>query len=213
MGRIIHLNGDPHEQAQRLLPWYANGTLDPSERGAVEAHLADCAECRNELRLDLAIGAEIAAVPVDADRAWAAFQSGLNQRRAPRISQFSLPARSILRRRVPLGWALSAQAVAMALIVGVVRMPVPLPQPVYHALSAPSVAAHGNLVVIFRPDATEEDLRRTLMRNGARLVDGPTVSDAYVLRVAADQRAAVLGRLRQNHAVVLAEPIDADGQP
>ncbi len=34
-----------------LLPWYANGTLEPSEAAAFERHLADCADCRRELDL------------------------------------------------------------------------------------------------------------------------------------------------------------------
>jgi hypothetical protein len=32
-----------------LLPWYVNGTLDASERIAVEQHLSDCHECREAI--------------------------------------------------------------------------------------------------------------------------------------------------------------------
>jgi hypothetical protein len=42
------------------------------------------------------------------------------------------------------------------------------------------------------------------------LVGGPTVSDAYLLRVVPTTRAAVVARLRQESEVVLAEPIDGD---
>jgi hypothetical protein len=65
---------------------------------------------------------------------------------------------------------------------------------------------------MFRPDTTEHDLRQLLLRNEARLVDGPTVSDAYVLRVAPDRRSAALSRLRADRNVVLAEAIDGDGK-
>jgi hypothetical protein len=63
---------------------------------------------------------------------------------------------------------------------------------------------------MFRPDMTEQQLRRILRVNGARLAGGPTVSDAYLLRVAPDRREAVLARLRANHDVVLAHPLDDD---
>lgn len=38
-----------HREIAELLPWYANGTLDPEERAHVERHLQRCAECRREL--------------------------------------------------------------------------------------------------------------------------------------------------------------------
>ncbi len=53
---IIRLHGDPHKQTQTLLPWYANGTLDADEVAVVEAHLSECAECRDELKSEQALG-------------------------------------------------------------------------------------------------------------------------------------------------------------
>jgi hypothetical protein len=43
----------PHACARcrERLPWYAEGTLAPSERAEVEEHLAGCAACRRETRL------------------------------------------------------------------------------------------------------------------------------------------------------------------
>lgn len=38
----------PHEP-ELLLPFYVAGSLDPEEKGTVEAHLAACSECRNEV--------------------------------------------------------------------------------------------------------------------------------------------------------------------
>ena len=40
-----------HENCNQLLPWYANETLGPDERQAVEAHLANCSECQEDLAL------------------------------------------------------------------------------------------------------------------------------------------------------------------
>ena len=69
------------------------------------------------------------------------------------------------------------------------------------------------MIVTFRPDTSEQDLRNTLNESHARLVDGPTAADAYVLHVPAAERAAALVKLRQRANIVLAEPIDAAGAP
>ncbi|MEO6378892.1 MAG: hypothetical protein ABIO37_12770, partial [Caulobacteraceae bacterium] len=70
----------------------------------------------------------------------------------------------------------------------------------------------GNLVVIFRPDVSERTIRTMLRANAARMVDGPTATDAYVLHVPAASRAVVLQKLRKAADVVLAEPIDASAK-
>lgn len=212
MGHIIHLNGDPHEQTQRLLPWYANGTLDPEERAAVDAHLAECAACREEAAVDRAFCMELAGMPVDVEQGWAALRRDMDERRTPKFKPLAGIMPAFLRRPVPLGWALSAQAAALALMVGVVRLAGPA-QPVYQALSTPPVTAPGNVVVMFRPNMTERDFRTILTENQAKLVDGPTVTDAYVLRVDAGRRDAILMHLRDDRNVVLAEPIDSGANP
>ena len=66
----------------------------------------------------------------------------------------------------------------------------------YHALSAPAEAV-ATAVVRFRPDATEAQIRQGLKDSGARLVDGPTVSDAYVVRLPREHYAAALDKLRK----------------
>jgi hypothetical protein len=83
----------------------------------------------------------------------------------------------------------------------------------YRALGAASAAGHGNLVVLFKPDSTEQQIRVVLTANDARLVDGPTAAGAYVLRVEDARRDEALQRLRQSGQIVLAEPIEpADPQ-
>ena len=62
--------------------------------------------------------------------------------------------------------------------------------------------------MLFAPDTAERDLRAALNRAGAKLVDGPTASGAYVVELSASQRAAALEHLRASRHVVLAEPID-----
>jgi anti-sigma factor RsiW len=40
-----------HRTVDSLLPWYVNATLEMRDRARVEAHLAFCPQCREELEL------------------------------------------------------------------------------------------------------------------------------------------------------------------
>ena len=98
------------------------------------------------------------------------------------------------------------RAASLAILIPVLAFALARPQLLYRTLGAAPVAAPGNLIVIFRPDSSEAALRAILMQNQARIVDGPTAADAYVLHVAADRRAAVLARLKTDRDVALAGP-------
>ena len=65
----------------------------------------------------------------------------------------------------------------------------------------------GSLVVVFDPATTEADLRRMLRDIGARLIDGPTRTNAYVLEVPETRREQAVRVLRNERAVVLVESL------
>ena len=69
------------------------------------------------------------------------------------------------------------------------------------------------MVTIFRPETSERDIRAALADAGARIVDGPTGADAYVLSVPAAQRASALAKLKARPNVVMAEPVDPGTGP
>jgi anti-sigma-K factor RskA len=215
-GRIIPLHGDEHRDIQTLLPWYVAGGLDEAERAKVKAHLDRCADCRAELQNERRMAAEVAALPGEAgdvEHGWALISRQLDreeQGQAP-----AAPRQPVSPRRAsrPVGrvrwrdWAIAAQLVLIAgLGVQVWRLAQPAAQ--YHALGAAPANLAANVVVIFRPETPERDLRQILQSNDARLVDGPTVADAYLLHVPTPTRTAVLARLRRQTQVVLAEPVD-----
>lgn len=200
MADIIRLNDDPHAQTQHLLPWYVTGALDGKELAQVEQHLSECPECREDAEIEKALAHQVRALPCDVERGWATLKARIEgvpaaPRRAPLFS-----------RRIPIGWAVAAQAAILAVVVPVLTLaPVRLPL-TYRTLGAPPAA--GNLIVVFKPDAPESVLRGILTENQARIVDGPTPTDAYVLRVAPERQAMVLARLKGDPSVSLAEPLD-----
>ena len=81
------------------------------------------------------------------------------------------------------------------------------PGEIYQTLGAPARAGGPTVAVVFDPAIRESDLRHTLASVGARIVDGPTRTHAYVLQVPAEDEAQALARLRAAPGVVLAEPL------
>ena len=207
MAQIVHLHGDPHEQAQSLLPWYVTGTLDEADAAIVEAHLAECGDCRAELETERVLRKRIAGLAVDVDHGWDAMRERIAR---PRGAAAMLP---MLRRRVPLGWAVAvplAAGLAMVIALPTIRQ---APVDSYRTLGSAPTAPQGNVIVLFAPDISARAMRDAFSGVGARVVDGPMASGAYLVHVPAEGRVAALGRLRSTAKVVLAEPVDAGGQP
>ncbi len=217
-GQILHLEPDPHAAVQRLLPWYLTGRLETAEHDAVEAHLAQCPECRAELEterqwqlLQPGQGAQ-----VDVEDGWARMRARLAGEAAPHAVPVPMPRR---RRWLPPLWsagprlparAWAAPALLSAALVVAIAV-TPRPAPVlweYQTLGAP-VQAGATAVVRFRPDATEAQIRQGLKDSGARLVDGPTVSDAYVVRLPREHYAAALDKLRKEPGIALVEALES----
>ncbi len=222
-GQIVHLEPDPHAAVQRLLPWYLTGRLETQEHDAVEAHLAQCPECRAELEterqwqlLQPGQGAQ-----VDVEDGWARMRARLGGEIAPppattapgpRRRSWFLPGRQAVARLPVRAWAAPALlSIGLAVAIGVTLRPAPAIGD-YHALAAPAEAG-ATAVVRFRPDATEAQIRHSLQDSGARLVDGPTVSDAYVVRLPREHYAAALDKLRKAPGVALVEALESAASP
>ena len=219
MASIIRLHAGRHDEIRSLLPWYVTGRLDATEHARVAAHMSACRECQEDLEFERRLEVEVATVPIDVEQGWASMQRRMAAARSSRsggafiVRLGELPGR-LWRGGPPwLGWALAAQAALLVVAGGLtVRGTAPTTQPAsYHALSSAPGAAAGNVVVIFRPDTRESAMRHALVAADARLIDGPTAADAYVLHVPAAERAGALTGLRARHEVVLAQPLDPGG--
>jgi hypothetical protein len=204
----------PHDEAEEMLPWYANGQLDQADRERVEEHLSACASCRRQLDLERRLIDEFQAMVPEVESGWARLRKRIE-------TQASAPARVVRPPKPgPLAeaWAfltrpavamLAAAQVAFVVIAGAMLMS--LGQPAYHTLSSAPAPATGNVIVMFRADATEEEIRKVLRSAGASLVDGPTPANAYLLHVAPERRQVALEKLQSDETVDLAQPIDGDG--
>ncbi|HET7527669.1 MAG TPA: zf-HC2 domain-containing protein [Burkholderiaceae bacterium] len=215
--KVLPIDGDGHERVQALLPWYASGRLDAAERAAVEAHLAGCARCGADLAWEhkvLAAQQTLDREPGDAERALAQMHRRIAaQQRAvpPGVAQATPKASRWQREPGWLRWVLAVQF-AINLVLGT-WLVWPLAAGTYHALGSAVHPASANVVVRFRPDATERDIRQVLREVDARLVGGPTASDAYLLSVSPQRQLAAVTALRARPVVVLAESLGPGTPP
>jgi Putative zinc-finger len=219
---ILPFGGDnAHEAAQALLPWHANRSLAADEERWVAAHVAACPRCQADLAIEQRLCEAHAMLPTagEAHRGFEALRR--------RIESPSRWAQGKARlHRLLQGWQASSPWLRGAVLVQGLLLALtttgwawlasqPEQAAPYQALgnAAPAPSASANLLLRFRPDASERDMRAALQDSGARIVDGPTVTGAYLLTVAPTQAAAALQRLRAAPAVEMAESLAAAGAP
>ncbi|HEY0662356.1 MAG TPA: zf-HC2 domain-containing protein [Lysobacter sp.] len=216
-GRVLRFEGSAHDETERLLPWFVNGTLEGDELANVQQHLAQCARCQQEVETlrqlqaacvhESRMEGSIAVVPAFAR---------LRARIAPANAHASRSRWSDVligwRRAAP--WLRTAVAVQSGVIVllGIWLIATP-PPAAYRTLgdagaAASAVSDTGRLVVMFDPGIDEAQLRRLLQASGARIVDGPTAAGAYVLAVPAARVATVRDALRAAPGVALVETLE-----
>src|SRR5258706_6164164 len=211
MADVIPLRSDRHQEALELLPWYVTGRIEPADRVKVETHLADCAQCRAELASERNLRTAVAELPLDAGLGFAALRRRLNVTRPPRHrSRVAAIVRHVARLPGTSGWMLAAQAAAVLLVVSLSLTSSDKSVPQYRTLGSAPMHVPGNMIVMFRPNTSEQDLRRILTGADARVVDGPTSAGAYMLVVPIAVRTQTLAKLRAQTEVVIAQPIDAD---
>jgi anti-sigma-K factor RskA len=199
-----------HEAADALLPWYATGEIDAHDRAVVETHLAGCGQCRQQLALERRLVDEFQAHSPEVESGWARLRGRIE---APAVRRAKIRETwgefwTLLRRP---GIAALATAQVAILVVGGATLH-SLNRPAYHALGSAPAPASGNALVMFRADATEQQIADALRSSGATIVEGPTAADAFLVRVPAEQRQAALARLHSARIVTLAQPIDGSSR-
>lgn len=208
---------DAHREAQRLLPWLANGTLNGTELARVEIHVHGCAACRADLAQLHTLRAATPAPTQDwdVDGAFARLMPQLDEQPLP-VQAETLPVQRSWREKFAANdrsWlraAVAMQCCAIAVLAGLLLRPA-APTADYRVLGATPGAQTG-MIVMFKPDTPERELRRIVIASGAHIAGGPTVAGAWMLSTDGTP-AHVLARLRAEPAVTLAEHLGTESTP
>lgn len=202
----------PHSEAEELLPWYASGQLDEADRATVDAHLSSCAYCRQQLALERQLINEFHALAPEVESGWSRLRNRIEAPvpvRAARTRESGMFTEMWAFLARPAVAALATAQLAFVIVAGGVLLS--LSQPAYRVLGSAPAPSSANIIVMFRADATELDLRNALEAAHASIVGGPTAANAYLLHVAPARRRAALAKLQSDDNVQLAQPIDGAG--
>lgn len=190
-----------HAATWELLPWLVNGSIRDADRRRVEAHLRDCADCRDEYAFQQRLHAGLQAATDDANddgrdararqalaRLWARIDA-----EPDRSARTPLRAkRGNLVQRLLVA-ALLAQASALAAIA-TIWLVAEAPGP---SRDEPRYRTYG------QPDATPPEAT-------IRLVPAPDLRIDALQTMLADARLRIVGSSRDGSVLALA-PVDSAG--
>ena len=211
-GRILDIHESTHQKVQSMLPWLDADSLDYEDLHLVKQHVQVCSQCQSDLdwQRKLQSLAPERTTGLDVERAFAKLRPQLLAK--PRETRRSATRKiftALTNQFVWMPWALAAQFFA---IIGLSFMlTISYGNLASYRTLGAATQSGGNVAVVFKPDTSEHELRRLLLAANAKIVDGPTLTDAYVLSVPDKNLPATIASLRAEPAVVLAESLSAGG--
>jgi len=212
-------DGNQHQKAWEILPWYVNGTLEGHEQEFVARHILRCQSCADEVTRCQSIATAVRSAK---EAAWTPSPEHLARlmERVDRASTSAAPEHWRIRVREwiekirlhfqetpsSFRWALAAQTAAIVLPTAAIMWQTSVAP--YRTLSdAGSGPEPGrvHLQVVFADDITEREIRTLLSSLGATIVAGPTPMAVYIVALVGDDREGP-ARTRETLTVLRAHP-------
>lgn len=211
-----------HEESRLLLPWLANGRLQPGERMRVELHVRTCPECAREVDMQRRLCAALTEperVTYAPGPSFRKLMQRIDAAPATRPAPPPLPAARAARLRAawrPPGLAWAASFVLLSLTGLLASTAYRWSQPLYVTHTEAPLAAPGVLHVAFERSLAVGDVEQLLLSAGARIVEGPDRSGVFGVAPVADGTAPrdadarlrlLAARLRAEREVRWVEPL------
>jgi Putative zinc-finger len=216
-----HSNRDAreHEEVSALLPWYVNGTINERDSQRVDAHLSVCADCNNDLALELSVYRGMTADPAVEYMPSASLkrlQARLDGVAAPAAANASADTvrtltRPMTRGRHSIPWlgvmaaSIAVMAVALVLLTAdrwqFSRSS--SSQPNYYTVTTTIPRPPGEVIrAVFSPTITLDELQGILDEAQLRIVSGPTEAGVYSLASKSSRPVSSSLALLREHAMV-----------
>jgi anti-sigma factor RsiW len=189
-----------HREVIELLPWHANGTLQPGQRQELESHLKDCPECKRELDELRALQSSVAGAAENVPEP----SPFLFTRALARVEEYE---REKARRRwwqlsPRLAGAVIAAQFALILLTGGLLMQ---RERQFAALSGPAVGTVSGprIVLGFQEGVSEQTMRQTIRGLNGNVVAGPSALGLYTVELPRDRDVdRTLEQLRQDRGTI-----------
>jgi anti-sigma factor RsiW len=214
-----------HRRTWDAIPWVVNGSATEDQRRVVEAHVPDCADCRDELarqrELQAAMTSEQATTLTNADAGLKRLFQRIDDAEADAaVASASAPTPRQERRGSArwLVYGLTMAVVVEAIGISVLGMGLLYRASDYQTLSMPAVAAgaQATIRIVPTPGLRADELQRLLQGLNLQVVSGPNAVGAYGLAslAPAAQLDKQIDALRSAPGLQLVEPIvQPDARP
>lgn len=208
-----------HDDVWHVLPFYVNGTLRGQRKVDVEAHLATCTECRDELVAQKQVRDTILREDVRQESAQASFDQLwdriLEDEAVAEVHTAKNVVPALLRPRASraMKWLVAAviiEGIGLATLSAMTWSRGLSVSPDYRTLSTQQAPTpRARIRAVFSPDLRLADLQSLLSGSKLSVVGGPTEAGVYTLALEGANASVdnALARLRGSAAVRFAEPI------
>ncbi len=217
-----------HEEISALIPWYVNGSVGEGDRQRVDAHLPQCARCREVLALErrvyegMSVESGVEYMPAASLKRLQARLDGLSAAMPPEAPQAAADEPFVAARRRAVTWqgVMAASVAIMAVAVSMLAADRWMQSRTRAAALYSTVttaqprAANEVIRAVFTPTITLVELQAVLDEAGLRIVSGPTEAGVYSLAAISRRPvSASLASLRGHAKVRFAESIQSSAGP
>jgi len=217
---IIPGTGSPvHPDISALIPWYVNGGIGERERRRVDAHLAQCAHCLDELTREQWVYRKMTAetavehMPAVSLNRLQARLDGIGVAKSEREEEEAVNAAAApkpRRRSIPWQGLMAASVAVMAIALSLLaadrwvqyRARAAAPPSYYTVTTAVPRAPDEAIRAVFSPTTTLSELQSILDEAQVRIVSGPTEAGVYSLAAKSRQPVSSSLALLRSHAQV-----------
>ncbi len=218
-----------HDEIWMLLPWYANGSLEGFERERVKAHAGVCLICRKELAAQALLAKQLEHTPRVEISSKPSFERLMSRiREEEKVERMEANRVSQAKTNQKFNWKqwfdayFTPQRLTAAFATGLLVIAIPFllnaiqttGGMTYHTVANPKSLdrfSHNDITVIFADKVAKEEIISLVGSVHASIVDGPSPSGAYTVRISGDSNdggaiSQTLSQLRRSKAVIFAEP-------
>jgi hypothetical protein len=207
-----------HPDISALIPWYVNGTIGERERRRVDAHLVQCAHCRDELTREQWVYRNMTAetaveyMPAVSLNRLQARLDGIGVAKAADAGANAGASAAAKPRRRSMPWpglmaaSVAVIAVALSLLAAdrwlQYRARAAAPPAYYTVTTAVPRAPDEAIRAVFAPTITLSELQSILDEAQLRIVSGPTEAGVYSLATKSRRPVSSSLALLRSHAQV-----------
>lgn len=206
-----------HPDISALIPWYVNGSIGDRERRRVDAHLAQCSHCGDELAREqwvyrnMTAGTAVEHMPADSLNRLQARLNDIEVAQGAHTAEDAVAGGRIRRRSMRWPGLMAASVAVMAIALSLLaadrwlqyRSARAAAPPAYYTVTTAVPRAPDEAIrAVFSPTLTLSELQSILDEAQLRIVSGPTEAGVYSLAPKSRQPVSSSLALLRSHAQV-----------